>query len=431
MSNRADVVVVGGGVAGLAAAAIVARRGLSCAVLERSSGLGGRAATTLREGFAMNLGGHALYRGGAAERVLDELGVARTGSPPAASAGVMVLGGERYVLPTSFSTLLRTRLFSAHAKLEFGQLLARLPGMDLRPLETVPLAVWLDEHTSHPRVRAAVETLVRLSTYANASATLGTAAAFRQLRLAAKSGVVYLDGGWQTLVDGLAKVATDAGVPVVTGSVVVEVSPVGREWRVTRSDGMTWDARSVILAVGPRVAQKMLRGTAKAMLETWADECVPARTACLDVGLRALPRPDTTFALGVDAPLYFSVHSNAARLAPPGCVMLHAMRYLSPDDRREPDAHVRELEDWLELCQPGWRDVCITKRSLPDMIATNDIHRAAGGARPGPEVPGALGLFVAGDWVGAEGMLVDASFASASEAARAIENGRDTMRATG
>ena len=117
MSNRADVVVVGGGVAGLAAAAIVARRGLSCAVLERSSGLGGRAATTLREGFAMNLGGHALYRGGAAERVLDELGVARTGSPPAASAGVMVLGGERYVLPTSFSTLLRTRLFSAHAKL--------------------------------------------------------------------------------------------------------------------------------------------------------------------------------------------------------------------------------------------------------------------------------------------------------------------------
>jgi hypothetical protein len=37
--------------------------------------------------------------------------------------------------------------------------------------------------------------------------------------------------------------------------------------------------------------------------------------------------------------------------------------------------------------------------------------------RPGPAVQGAAGLYVAGDWVGADGMLVDASFASARRAA--------------
>ena len=49
-------------------------------------------------------------------------------------------------------------------------------------------------------------------------------------------------------------------------------------------------------------------------------------------------------------------------------------------------------------------------------------RRAAGGlpGRPRPEVPEAPGLYLAGDWVGSEGMLADASLASARSAARAI-----------
>jgi len=74
------------------------------------------------------------------------------------------------------------------------------------------------------------------------------------------------------------------------------------------------------------------------------------------------------------------------------------------------------------------------------MIATNDIVRVSdgggggAGARPGPSVPCADGLFVVGDWVGSEGMLVDASLASAAEAARlvAFEAGAGrTLRAAG
>ena len=39
------------------------------------------------------------------------------------------------------------------------------------------------------------------------------------------------------------------------------------------------------------------------------------------------------------------------------------------------------------------------------------------GGRPGPEVLGIAGLYVAGDWVGAEGLLPDASVASGKRAA--------------
>jgi phytoene dehydrogenase-like protein len=39
--------------------------------------------------------------------------------------------------------------------------------------------------------------------------------------------------------------------------------------------------------------------------------------------------------------------------------------------------------------------------------------------RPGPALPGVPGAYLAGDWVGPEGLLLDAALASAAAAARA------------
>ena len=58
----------------------------------------------------------------------------------------------------------------------------------------------------------------------------------------------------------------------------------------------------------------------------------PVRVATLDVALRSLPKPRRTVAFGVDAPLYFSVHSALARLAPDGGAVIHATKYLRPDE---------------------------------------------------------------------------------------------------
>ena len=59
-------IVVGGGVAGLTAAAYLARGGRSVKVLEKASTLGGRASTDHAAGFSLNRGAHALYTGRAA-----------------------------------------------------------------------------------------------------------------------------------------------------------------------------------------------------------------------------------------------------------------------------------------------------------------------------------------------------------------------------
>ena len=57
--------IVGGGIAGLAASIYLARAGKTVTIFERRRNLGGRAVTQLRHGYRFNLGPHAVYRAGA------------------------------------------------------------------------------------------------------------------------------------------------------------------------------------------------------------------------------------------------------------------------------------------------------------------------------------------------------------------------------
>jgi hypothetical protein len=71
----------------------------------------------------------------------------------------------------------------------------------------------------------------------------------------------------------------------------------------------------------------------------------------------------------------------------------------------------------------------IERRFLPHMVAASALATAADGGlagRPGPQVPEAPGLYLAGDWIGPEGWLADASLASARRTAALVrEHARD------
>src|SRR5262245_43499157 len=80
----ADVAVVGGGLAGLAAASYLARAGRTVALFEQAREVGGRAQTQTNHEFQFNLGPHALYLAGEGVKVLRDLGVAYSGGIPGA-----------------------------------------------------------------------------------------------------------------------------------------------------------------------------------------------------------------------------------------------------------------------------------------------------------------------------------------------------------
>lgn len=416
-SHTRHTIIVGGGIAGLTAAAYVARAGMPVTVYERSSRLGGMAATEASHGFSFNMGPHALYRGGPAESVLTELGVQYSGRTPVAN--VALRGGRFFTLPTSAASLVASRLLSPADKVEAGFALASLQKVNAATLETVTLHDWLDHTFKRPRVREYLQALTRVSSFSNDPDYASAGALLRQLQFAAASGVRYVDGGWQSLIEGLRTAARAAGVRIVTGTRVEAIDRGDRVSGIRIAGGVAVPASSVIVAASPRVARDLVAGARETALETWAREAVAVRAACLDVGVSRLPRPRRTFALGVDHPTYLSVHSAWAKLAPDGAGLVSVMKYLRPDDH-DASASQAELEAMLDLAQPGWRGVLVERRFLPSMIVSHwSVRSRTGGlpGRPGPAVPGIDGLFVAGDWVGHEGMLSDAAFASGRRAA--------------
>jgi hypothetical protein len=73
--------------------------------------------------------------------------------------------------------------------------------------------------------------------------------------------------------------------------------------------------------------------------------------------------------------------------------------------------------------QPGWREVLVKKRPLPNMVVSNAaVIAAAGGLAGRPDVRIADNLYIVGDWVGKEELLSNSSFASARRAAQLILN---------
>jgi phytoene dehydrogenase-like protein len=86
MSSAADVIVIGGGLAGLTLTTFLARAGKSVTLFEQSTKeIGGRARTSVFDGFYFNQGAHALYLSDAGAAVLRELGIAYTGGKPLTS----------------------------------------------------------------------------------------------------------------------------------------------------------------------------------------------------------------------------------------------------------------------------------------------------------------------------------------------------------
>ena len=122
------MIVIGAGLAGLAAAAMAAHAGgpdLRVLVIDGHQP-GGRGRTTVTpEGFRLNQGAHALYRG-AGREVLSRLGVHPTGGPP--STDSYGLAGDRLLpLPGNAWKLVRSPWLGLRAKAQLARVLGTLP----------------------------------------------------------------------------------------------------------------------------------------------------------------------------------------------------------------------------------------------------------------------------------------------------------------
>ncbi|HEY2370248.1 MAG TPA: FAD-dependent oxidoreductase [Polyangiaceae bacterium] len=389
---RQDVIVVGGGLGGLLCAARLARAGAHVRVIERASRVGGRALSPDVGGLPMNLGAHALYLGGPAERMLRELGVAWSGFQPRAKDAWLTDGHDVLESPVSLFSLLGASAFTMGERFGLLRFFAMLDRTRARDVAGLTATAWLDRIAPGPRARRFLEAMIRVSTYTNAPDLLAAETALRQLQSAigpSAKGVAYIDGGWQTLVDQL------HDVPVVHDQ-AIHVDGRVDDGRVTLASGEDLIASHVVIAL-PRVAALHLVGEAAT--------ASPVRAACIDMVLEAAP--DRRLVFGLDEPHYFSVHTPESSSPP---LRAHALRYLAPGETGVECKHL--LDAWLARAVPDLR--VLERRFLPEMEVASAVPSAS------PSVPSRASVSFVGDWTSASYVLLDAVAESAESAAQHV-----------
>jgi len=419
LDDRYDVIVVGGGIAGLTAAAYAAGDGARTLVLDAHA-LGGRARTNPVEAtngagtFHFNQGPHALYKVGETAAILKELRIPVSGSAP---TGLHYwYDGSVHRMPEGGPSLLRTDGLHGKGKVAVAKFVATLPLLRAASLAGVTTREWFDGLGLPADALAFVEMLARTASYAHAPELYDAAAMLQQLQRAVR-GVRYLDGGWQSIVNGLADRARKRGATIAhhVGVGGVDGSTGGFEVHLT--DGRSLIAGSVVMASGSPAATARLLG-----IEV-ADLGVPGpavRAACLDLGLTGPAEVKALFS--ADEPLYLSTHMPPARLGPEGTVHIGVARYLAPDEQLAPDQAQAQL--WMLAERAGitpHSPSLIARRYLHDMVVTHGMPLASEGGfagRPPVDVRDHDGVFLAGDWVGPAGTLADGSAASGRAAGR-------------
>ncbi|HEX7444117.1 MAG TPA: FAD-dependent oxidoreductase, partial [Acidimicrobiales bacterium] len=298
--------------------------------------------------------------------------------------------------------------------------LSRLSRFDPAPYADRTVDDWIAEQRLPADAAALVRMLVRISTYTDAPDQLSAGAGIAQAAVGL-AGVTYLDGGWQRIVDDLSAAASAAGVEIRHHTPAQTVVRAAAGWAVEAGTGTgtTTDRVDAVILAGlsPAAAARLLDATPADL--GWDVLGPPVRASCLDLGVRRPATFATLFA--VDEPLYLSTHAPPADLAPEGMGVVHLLRYLAPGEN--PDATVTRAQLEAHAALAGLRpDDIVEQRYLHRMTVAHALPLASAGGlagRPPVAVRERPGVFVAGDWVGAEGLLADASVSSARAAAAA------------
>jgi phytoene dehydrogenase-like protein len=395
----AEVVVAGGGLAGLTAACHLAERGTDVRLFERREALGGRVRTRDREGFLLDRGFQVLFPAYPAVRReldLDALNLRRF--DPGAT---IARPGSRSVLadplrdPGSF---LRSALNREVTVLD-----------KLRTLRLRAAATWRDPESVLDDDRSIREAL----------RGMGFSDAFIEHFAAPFYGGITLDrsltdtsafvfgytfamlsrGATAVPADGMGAIPTQladrverAGASIRTDSEVSAVSTTGDDVTIT-VDGETVAADAAVVATDPATAYDL---TGVESIPTDARGCVTqylalSRETALD-GARRLVLNPTTEGPNQVAPL----SAVAPEYAPPGRSLLSATYLGSPGaDEAELFARTREtLEQWYPERDFDGMELLATDRIR---FAQFDQPPGIRDALPAVDAPGGT-VFLAGDY---------------------------------
>ncbi len=282
-----DVIVIGGGYAGLSVGALLSHKGYRVLLLEKSRSIGGRAGYQERDGYTVEYGLHAnrfAAEGAAAavfRRIGRELQFISPGEPE------LWREGGFHPLPNNVGKIFKSPILPFSAKLSAARYLVKLVAG--KPERKYQLS--MEELTSGCRSPETLELMRVLSGIGIIAPDLrhssaGEFAAFLKKALRAKVKVGYPKGGTRSIIEGLREELEKNG-QIMTSSKVNRLMLKKGVVSQVKTDAAVYTSRAVVSAIPVQEVPDLFGGKDLPIkFVKAARELVPTAGISLDIGLK-------------------------------------------------------------------------------------------------------------------------------------------------
>jgi 15-cis-phytoene desaturase len=425
-TNHYDVVIVGGGLAGLSAAAYLSSKGKKIVLLERGA-LGGRAVTLKIKGFNFNFGAHAIYgRDTSVLRTFEnELGLHIDWQDFNPNKAKYDLGDDLTAVPANVQGLFRTKLLKGLDKVKFTfEVLKTMLKMETGHPH-LSIEKWMERKGVSEEVKEMMLTLASSNFFTREPEKIPSDVFFNYYRrlFTTNKPVAYIGGGWQALIDEFVRVIEQNNGTILTKT-RVEAFRVenDRVTAVVTADGEI-SGDEFISCIPPKEMVKAFKETKLEHAISQYASYDPTYVVVYDVGLKERIDVPYTYIYDKSNNIFITdISYYDTTCVPEGGQLLQATAYINTEDlgnKETLEQRKAQIEQLYDKHFPGWREQLVVPR-VSTRAVVQEIKWTMT-QKPLPIfLPEYRNLFFAGDWCEGQGQLSELSFSSAYEVSKLI-----------
>jgi len=213
--EKFDAIVIGSGVGGMCAAALLAHDGFRVLLTEKRRYLGGRFSTVNHDGYLCATGGLAVPVGQNMEQVCEVVGIP-SGVKPSTRVGAW-LAGQFYDLSKGSNRAIISQVANDEAEArQVIDALSKAMKSEMPPA-SISFGDWLNQYTQNPRIHGIFQATISSLLTVN-SHELPADQYFTLMKVIAPLTFGFIEGGSITLWERMAKLIREAGGEVWTGA---------------------------------------------------------------------------------------------------------------------------------------------------------------------------------------------------------------------
>jgi len=388
----AEVVVVGGGLAGLSAAFEAARRGHFVTVLEESGTIGGRGTSTEHKGRPLNSGPHLLFRGGPLHVLITKVSKLAVRGRRLNSQHFFRRDGGQWKQLAISSSAIRGAKVSAQSKLTLLKLRRSLK-KGARKSPDATFESWINSQPSD--VRDELRVWGRMSTWLGPEK--GGSMEFhasRALHALWNRGMLDSDLGWADIVGRILAGLDRLGVELRSQAKISKIT-LNKSREVTGviiEGGRIIKADFVILALPEKQATKILE---ESKIKSPPGERTPLDSTLLDLVLEGrFLRDGMMYDQQNDVFFLTRFDDDSQKFS----TIVSAMALGDQNTRLD------RIEKSLDETASGWREQVTLRRQTNNITLSSALPNCS---RPSVDHFSQNHLLLAGDWIDSEFWLSD------------------------